>query len=253
MYLQALYDSKVKEERAKYALQVLQFGRLLWRIAYSQMLIHHLQLLEAAHFLHTPVDDNMRYIGDDTSLATSHSTDGDEVDDEVDDTAEDVERGGPVQETHSAAYKFRRWIQLLVSHWAALDILTKSKGMEGADITLIHVRSMLHRTTMAPWDSTIRRLASLSTAAAPTDSFDAQRAIDSFTRNIENPRFNDVPSVLAFRKADKTHAAAPKDVAFGGNIHCEVALALHVENSAQGGDDSQSLVSVRILRPSVYV
>jgi hypothetical protein len=126
----------------------------------------------------------MRYIRDDTSLATSHSTDGDEVDDEVDDTAENVERGGPDHEMPSAAYKFRRWIQLLVSHWAALDILLKSKGMESADITLVHVRSILHRTEMAPWDSTIRRLASLSTAAAPTDSFDAQRAIDSFTRKL---------------------------------------------------------------------
>jgi len=71
--LQSLYDSKVKVERANYALQVLQFGRLLWRIAYSQMLIHHLQLLEAAHFLHTPVDDSMRYIGDDTSRASSRN------------------------------------------------------------------------------------------------------------------------------------------------------------------------------------
>jgi len=179
-------------------------------------------------------------------------TDLDEVDDEVDDTAEDVECGGPDHAMPGAAYKFRRWIRLLVNHWAALDVLLKSKGIEGADITLVHVRSMLHRTTMAPWDSTIRRLASLSTAAEPTDSFDAQRAIDSFTRNIENPHF-DAKSVLAFRKAETTQALPPKDVKFDGNIHCEVALALLVEQFAQGGDASRSLVSVRILRPSGYV
>jgi hypothetical protein len=256
--LQALHDSKVDKDRKdrkgreNHAQQVLQFGRMLWQIAYSQMLAHHLQLLEAADFLHTPVDANMRYIKDDTSLATSHSTDGDEVDDEVDDTAEDVECGGADHAMPGAAHKFRRWIRLLVSHWAALDILLKSKGMEGAEITLVHVRSIRDRGEMVPWDSTIRRLASLSTAAKPTDSFDAQNAIDSFTRNIENPHF-DAKSVLAFRKAETTQALPPKDVKFDGNIHCEVALALLVEQFAQGGDASRSLVSVRILRPSGYV
>jgi hypothetical protein len=253
--LQGLRDSKVNKDpkdRENHAHQVLQFGRLLWRIAYSQMLTHHLQLLEAGNFLHTPVHASMRYIGDDTSLAPSHSTDGDEIDDEIDDTAEDVEHGGPDHAMPGAAYKFRRWIRLLVSHWAALDILLQSKGMKGTDITLVHVRSIRDRGEMVPWDSTIHRLASLSTAAEPTDSFDAQRAIDSFTRNIENPRFN-AKSLLAFRKAKTTQALLPDDVKFDGNIHCEVALALLVEQSAQGGDASKSLVSVRILRPSVYV
>jgi hypothetical protein len=246
--LQRLRESKDAKGRENRAHEVLQFGRLLWRIAHSQMLTHHLQLLEAANFLHTPVDANMRYITNDTSLATGHPMDGDEDDD----TAEDVERGGPDHARPSAAYRFRRWIQLLVSHWAALDILSRSKGIEGADIALVHVRSRLHRKKMAPWDSTIRRLASLSTAAEPTDSFDAKRAIDAFTRNIENPYF-DAKIVMAFRKKNATQALLPQDVVFSGNVHCEVALALLVEQSARGGDASlPSLVSVGIL-PSRYV
>ena len=104
---------------------------------------------------------------------------------------------------------------------------------------------------MEPWDSTIRRLTSLSAGAQSTDSFDAQRAIDLFTYNIEDPYF-DATIVKAFRKKDVIQAALPKDVKFRGNIHCEVALALLVEQSAQGGDaSSRSLVSVRILRPSI--
>jgi hypothetical protein len=50
-HLQSLYGSHRREHNAH---QVLQFGRLLWRIAYPQMLTNHLQLLEAASFLHTP-------------------------------------------------------------------------------------------------------------------------------------------------------------------------------------------------------
>jgi hypothetical protein len=252
IHLQSLRESQDVKDREIYADQVSQIGCLLWRIAYSQMLTHHLKLLEAANFLHTPVDANMRYIGDDTSLGTSHSMDGDK-DDEDDDTAEYVEHGGADHANPGAAYKFRRWIQLLVSHWAALDILSQSKGVEGADIALIHVRSLLHWAEMEPWDSTIRRLASLSAGAEPTDSFDAQRAIDSFIHNIENPYF-DAKIVKAFRKEHKIQAELPKYVKFSGNIHCEVALALLVERSAQGGDASLgSLVSVRILRPSIYV
>ena len=252
IHLQSLRESQDAKDREIHANIVLHLGCLLWRIASSQMLTYHLKLLEAAKFLRTPVDTNLQYIGDDTSLATGHSTDGDGDDDEDDDMAEDVERGGADHANPGAAYKFRRWIQLLVSHWVALDILSRSKGIEGANIALIHVRNLIHRAEMEPWDSTIRRLASLSAGAEPTDSFDAQRAIDSFIHNIENPYF-DAKIVKAFRKEDGIQAEVPKCVKFSGNIHCEVALALLVEQSAQGGASLGSLVSVRILRPSVYV
>ena len=245
--LLSLHGCTDAKDRETYAQQVLQFGLLLWRIAYSQMLTHHLHLLAKAGFLRTPVDATMRYVTDDKSPATSHPTGGDKDDDEDDDMAEDVERGGPDYARPGAAYKFRRWIQLLVGHWAALDILSKFKGMEGAHFDLIHVRRILERGEMASWDATIRRIASLSAAAEPPNSFDAQRAIDSFTRIIEDPSF-DADIVKAFRKQTGTQALPPHQVKFNGNIHCEAALALLVEQSEQG-----CLVSVRILRPSIYV
>ena len=251
-HLKSLKGNEDAKSREKHAHQVLQFGRLLWRLAYSQMLTYHLQLLEAANFLHSPVDANMQYIKDDTSLAASHPTDGDEDEDENDDTAAYVERGGPDHASHGSAYKFRRWIQLLVAHWVAPDILSKSKGLYKADITLMHVVSRLERKSMAPWDSTIRRLASLSTAAEPTAPFDAERAIKSFTSNIQNPHF-DAKIVKAFRQDKLTEALPPEKVVFSGNIHCEVALALLVEQSAQGDASFPNLVFVRILLPSIYV
>ena len=107
-------------------------------------------------------------------------------------------------------------------------------GIFRADVALIH---LLHGAEMEPWDPTILRLASLSTGAEPTDSFDAQRAIDSFIHHIKNPYF-DAKIVKAFRNEHAIQTELPKYVTFSGNIHCELALALLVERSAQGGDAS---------------
>jgi hypothetical protein len=260
-YLGLLRETEVDQKRREdYAQQALQFGRLLWRIGYSRMLTHHLRLLAAGNFLHTPVDANMRYTTYENSPATGDSTDNREDDGEGDDVAEDVEWGA---DSTSPANKFRRWIQLLVSYWAAPDILSKSVGAEGADITLVHVRRKYDRIKMERWDSTIRRLASSPAAAESTDSFDAESAINAFKSNIESPYF-DAKSVMAFRKSNSTspstgkyEAASPENVKFDGNIHCEMALVLLVKPSAwaqHGGDTLlQDLISVRILPPSICI
>ena len=96
--LKLLKGNEDAKSHEKHANQVLQFGCLLWQIAYSQMLTYHLQLLEVANFLHSPVDTNMQYIKDDTSLAAGHPTDGDKDEDKNEDKnydmATDVEHRG---------------------------------------------------------------------------------------------------------------------------------------------------------------
>ena len=59
IHLQSLRESQDAKDCEIHADRVLSFGCLLWRIAHSQMLTHHLKLLEAANFLRTPVDANM--------------------------------------------------------------------------------------------------------------------------------------------------------------------------------------------------
>ena len=125
-FLQLLDEGHSHESNAE---QVLQFGRLLWRIATSQMLTHHLQLLEAAEYLSTPPSSNILF----ARQEGSNSSDDDE------DTAKDVEFGGPDNARTSAAQKFRRWIQLLISHWTALKQLSGFKDVENAEISLICV------------------------------------------------------------------------------------------------------------------
>ena len=223
-HLQSLHGGHSREYDAQ---QVLQFGRLLWRIAYSQMLTHHLRLLEVAAHLHTPTSGNILFAKHEGS---------DSSDDDEDDTAEDVEFGGPDNARTSTAQKFRRWIQLLIGHWAALEQLLRSKGAHNAQISLIRV-SAYQRGAMEPWESTIRRLAALPATDEPAGSFDAERAINVFKNNIQSPKF-DAKVVQAFRRRLKDgtlEALRSNEVVFCGNIHSEVALALadkHTEEEA---------------------
>jgi hypothetical protein len=166
-------------DRQKYAQHVVQFGRLLRHIAYSQMLTLHLELLEAGNFLRTPSKAHSDRMG------KSAPGDGGGKDEDKDDEDEDDEVAEELRQSEKdKAVTFRRWIQLLVSYWAAIDTLAKfstHQGTKDANITLIHVRGELDRK-MAPWDATIRRLASLPTAADSKDPFDPQAAIASFTK-----------------------------------------------------------------------
>jgi len=64
---------------------------------------------------------------------------------------------------------------------------------------------------MASWDDTIRRLASLPAAADSKDPFDAEAAIASFTKRIQDSNLDD-KNVKAFRKAEGCIAASPGSV-----------------------------------------
>jgi hypothetical protein len=197
------------EDRLEYAQQVVQFGRLLRHIACSQMLTLHLELLEAGNFLRTP----------------SNTRSGqDEDEDDNNEVAEELEHL-----EKDKAVTSRRWIQLLVSYWVATDTVAKfsaHQGTNGANITLIHVRGELGRK-MAPWHATIRRLASLP-AADSKHPFDAEAAIASFVKRIQDPQLDD-NRVKAFREAEGCIAASTNGVVFSGNIHCEVAIATLLE------------------------
>jgi hypothetical protein len=206
------------EDRLTYAQRVVQFGRLLRHIAYSQMLTLHLELLEAGNFLRTPSNTHSGRMGN-----SAPGGGGDEDEDDDNEVAEELRHS-----EKDKAVTFRRWIQLLVSYWVVTDTIAKfsaSQGTNNANITLIHVRGELGRK-MAPWHATIRRLASLPAAA--DSNFDAEAAIASFIERIQDPRLDDI-RVKAFRVAEGCIAAPTNGVVFSGNIHCEVAIATLLE------------------------
>ena len=212
--LVSLDKATTAESRERYAQLVVQFGHILWRMAYSQMLAHHLELLEEGDFLRTTHKDRHE-----RNSAPSGDEDNDEDNDN--EVAEELQ-----QAERDKAVTFRRWIQLLVSYWAAIETLAKfsaSQVTNGVNISLIHVRSKDHRK-MARWDDTIRRLAALPAAADSKDPFDAEAAIALFIERIGDPRL-DAKSVKAFRTTnDPCVVAPPADVVFIGNIHCELSL-----------------------------
>jgi hypothetical protein len=211
------------DDRLRYAQEVLQFGRLLRLIAYSKMLTLHLELLEAGNFLRTPSNTGSGHMRN-----SAPGDGGNEDEDDDNDVAEELGNS-----EKDKAVTLRRWIQLLVSYWVAAESLGKfsaSQGTTGANITLIHVRGKLGRRgepdrKVAPWDATIRRLASLPAAADSQHPFDAEAAIDSFVKRIQDPHLDD-KRIKAFRLPEGCFVAPIGDVVFSGNIHCEVAIAM---------------------------
>jgi hypothetical protein len=223
-------DFNLAADQEIYAEHVVQFGRLLWHFAYSQMLNLHLELLEKGNFLRTPIDPHM---GPQRNPAPIDG-DGDDEDnnEDTDDMPDELKRS-----EKDKAVTFRRWIQILVSYWAAINVLAKfntRQGTDSANITLVHVRGKLDYKNMAPWDDIIRKLASLSAADGSQVPFNADFAIASFIERIEDPN-QDSKIVKAFRKKSKNCeecllvAAAPRDVDFVGNLHCEVLLGTILE------------------------
>ena len=203
------------ESRVKHANRVVQFGRLLRLFAYSQMLTLHLELLEAGNVLQSPYNTHSDRMGN-----SAPDGGGNEDEDEDNEVAEELGRS----EKDKAA-TFRRWIQLLISYWVATDTVAKFSAHQGTNdtnITLIHVRAELGRK-MAPWHATIRRLASLPAAADSEHPFDAEAAIASFVKRIEDPNLDDY-RVKAFREAKRCIAVSTDGVVFSANIHCEVAV-----------------------------
>src|ERR1700735_5692453 len=105
-YAQLVCATRV-EDHQKYAQHVIQFGHLLWDNAYSQMLTHHLELLELGNFLCTPSNIHSDHMGN-----SAPSNGGDKDEDKDDEMAEELRHS-----EQDKAVTFQRWIQLLVSYW----------------------------------------------------------------------------------------------------------------------------------------
>lgn len=105
--------------RLQYAVNVYNFGHLLWRIAYSQALRDHLGMLVAHSQLATPTYAGYQR-GEYRTSASSEDSGGHaarDEDEEAHELQELITRGG-------ISLVYQRWIQLQVTQWAALDILS---------------------------------------------------------------------------------------------------------------------------------
>jgi hypothetical protein len=216
-------DAYTTEGRRLLAQQFLQFSRLLWRVAYSQSLTQHLEMLEAGHLLRLPSGhEKARYesyagltsapvpppakIAKEAGKGRYERTgqgdgDGEETgellagDDEMRDELQHMKMclTTYTNAITGGAEVFKKWIRLFVSHWKALDTIStfsKSEGgnLENSDISLISINSSTScGSSIGDWKDTVRALASTVDAAGIAHKlFDVDAAIKMLETQIES-------------------------------------------------------------------
>jgi hypothetical protein len=203
------------EEAGDCAQHLWECGYLLWRISDSRMLRHHLRLLDTDCWLIMPtrsfasglqiltgrsrqegdrrenqgVDNREDYRGDDE--ANQEDKNQDNVKEDDDDQSEEFWRMKELpltrktRDDHASNLDtvFLRWMQLLVNHWIAQDILTSPHVLppnilQNLNISILDVKYPLGSDRkMEPWETVLKDLQ----PDLPT-SFDVQAAIDTIER-----------------------------------------------------------------------
>jgi hypothetical protein len=246
-------DTASVAERDILAEKFYRYYRLLWRIAYSHMLIQHLEMLQAASLLRFPTDDAKEVYQDYTVFAPPkmakeigkewHEAGEDKIGGEgmegsgiVDDEmGEELRRAQMdlvvfMNAKTGRAKAFHRWIRLLTAHLGALDIISEfcHHSSQNVDISLIPVRPPPScGTIMGDWRATVRSLASRPNGSSSVAVYNADDATKELERQIglEHPDLTRCKIVKAF-KSKPPHQAAAEFVTFNAPMHCEAALAV---------------------------
>lgn len=204
------------------AKRLYMFNRLLWRLAYSQMLICHLTLLRAVGYLEIPnTSFKLRYYKENPfAVQPPGLTDDDD---------------GELSSYDDLAHTFQGWVRLQVAHWAALTTISSfarnsKAGLANPKISLLNMKHDTSLCTMEDWEVTIKNLAlehvpsesQPEASHVPADAepkFDAQAAIAHIRKLVEeaNQKAGALGIFRAFGQAR---------VLFYGNMHCEAVLAI---------------------------
>lgn len=211
---------KAREECAEW---VWKFSFLLWRIASSQILSHHLVILDRSSLLQMPSQagraPRAETLGLFTGLSSRRHENGtvphhqgwvaDEdngrvrYEDEDGDTSEEDE-GFDEEYCHiweafvgdkDFAIAFQSWICLQINDWTALQTISSwslsvAKPYQGVKIHLLAMKEAGHaRYEMEGWETILRNLAAeppqLSNGLPVQSSFDAQSAINLLKQKID--------------------------------------------------------------------
>jgi hypothetical protein len=265
--LQALANAMTKPDdgtRGSSAQQFLRFSRLLWRIAYSQSLTQHLEMLEAGHFLRLPSDHEearyQSYAGfaeTDESGIEGGEDEGSEMKDDLAQRLQVMRRTWLMypNANYGMAKSFRKWMRIIVGHWGSHDAISsycKSKGCDLRDfsISVVSVKSPPCRgSSLGDWKGAIRELASNTSGTSGTEptepnSFDADDVIQKLETEFTSghPDFVDCSIIKSFRSAHireqkelerlqkskkpqkSKEPAAIETVKSNPTVHCEAAL-----------------------------
>jgi hypothetical protein len=202
---------KLIERRNAYAQLLWECTFLLWRIAYSQILRSHLELLDSAEMLHIPTLGKPSLLPSEVKLYPglnesggdeSRSSSGGRGRAKENDEDETIESYGDDYEfcamrgASKLAQMFERWMRLHVDHWAALQTVSSTTGSHSATtsrhsvaivapnvhislITVKHPRQ--YNGEMERWETTIRKLAASPVAQNTAGPHQPSRNNDQFT------------------------------------------------------------------------
>lgn len=251
-----LSDSAEKKTKVNAFVEVWNMSHLLWRIAYSRTLRHHLMVLHRSGLISVPVESGrntyegfFNFTGLTSPETQSPSSDenpeenslsGDEPD--VDDM-NNLNMGTQIGEVVTV---YLRWIRLQVTHFVALQIISSffqkhpksgRPHKKYVDISLLAVRPPSH--IVNTWETLIKDLS--------TNKFDAEGVIthikneaDSAQRMGTASLYGRSGSILSkFSSPHFQHRAA---------VHCEAALAALAKYPTlaikAGGSDMLKLLGV---------
>jgi hypothetical protein len=227
-------DGGAKDEVAL-AQRVWHCATILWRIAYSGILRHHLELLSKKNWLVVPIydEENIELFQEFTDFdhpdyrmkhpATKGGLvmDGDGQDENENEEQVEFEH---MKASADTGLIFRRWIHAQVSHWEALSVMSKHATIVNTSIQfhLLAVRCpnyYPHSSKVAKWVPTVKTL------------------IKQRTPSLANGERIDADAVIGYLKSQIGigqkakyfhpifHRFSNEDLSWKGFAHCEAWMA----------------------------
>jgi len=232
---QAVTANEYHMLRLQYAVEVYNFGHLLWRIAYSQALRDHLGMLTKYQQIIVPTSaGHMR--GDYCAHASSKGECGQAArddDEEAEELQELIQRGG-------IPLVYQRWIQLQVTQWAAIDILSSysrraHSALQNVDMSIRLLSVTRQRSgTMDDWRAVIEKLVSQQhlipfIPATSVSELNATEVVKFMERQIlYHAKLNSNPIFRKFAKKpenEEDFVVHRCKITLDGQRHCEAVLA----------------------------
>jgi len=251
-------DGKTGKDLAPKYQQVWICSCLLWRIAFSKMLRHHLAILSKGDWLRLPINNQDMLTR--CQLYTGFARQGgngvvlQEENDDIGGEDDVVDQYECMSWYHVNGAKLARvlleWIRLQVSHWAALDFISATACSptvpEGLKISLLAVEypQLTHELEMEPWKTTVHNLfARLPVGSSSFNlNLNAEAVIETIAKHINEQEMP--PSGNTIFRAFKDDT---KPIKFDGNVHCEAILASLVKYVDTEKDPQIESVSLKVL------
>jgi hypothetical protein len=254
------------KNRDECAEQVRLCGIVLWRIAYSRVLCHHLEVLGMGGVLDQPSATKERV--ERYRLYTAFSSiNCPDVHWREDDSARERDNGAQEEDEFSFARgneysstgfdmveMYQKWIRQHATHWTALFVLsTNARLTPDSESLKIHLIAMRHPNPnndlqTEPWRDTIRDvLAHGPHQSTYTQILNEEAVIDTITRHITREKGAGKwvnPIFYAFQ-------GGPERVKCASTTHCEATLAAlwKYPTAKLHSDDVTTLIKVTVIHP----